>query len=294
MTEDAVLNAVADVVASLASGSTGSLALAEWAGRGITLPGSKSHAKERLQMELQVLAIRMSNLQEPAFVDSISASSDVLLGLHDALRDSDNGPRNANTSLSHIRGDGADTGCRPPKRRKAEQEAVSTRQETTRGGSGPFQGQHQEIIDPDTRLPTKLQSPEGVILSHEPTAFVALERELLKHQKANEAFQKALREIGQIVTAVARGDLTMKVHMNADELDPEIHTFKRTINAMMDKLQIFASEVSRVAREVGTEGLLGGQAIIDGVDGTWKELTDNGKTSPGLLSPGCIANPLHK
>ncbi|GJN70043.1 histidine kinase osmosensor [Purpureocillium lilacinum] len=67
----------------------------------------------------------------------------------------------------------------------------------------------------------------------------------------------------------------MKVHMNADELDPEIHTFKRTINAMMDKLQIFASEVSRVAREVGTEGLLGGQAIIDGVDGTWKELTDN-------------------
>ncbi|GJN78609.1 histidine kinase osmosensor [Purpureocillium lilacinum] len=103
----------------------------------------------------------------------------------------------------------------------------------------------------------------------------ALERELLKHQKANEAFQKALREIGQIVTAVARGDLTMKVHMNADELDPEIHTFKRTINAMMDKLQIFASEVSRVAREVGTEGLLGGQAIIDGVDGTWKELTDN-------------------
>ncbi|KAJ4175427.1 histidine kinase osmosensor [Fusarium solani] len=58
-------------------------------------------------------------------------------------------------------------------------------------------------------------------------------------------------------------------------MDPEITTFKRTINAMMDQLQTFASEVSRVAREVGTEGLLGGQAKIGGVDGTWKELTDN-------------------
>jgi osomolarity two-component system sensor histidine kinase NIK1 len=104
-----------------------------------------------------------------------------------------------------------------------------------------------------------------------------MERELWKHQKANEAFKKAFREIGEIVTAVARGDLTMKVRMNTVEMDPEITTFKRTINAMMDQLQIFASEVSRVAREVGTEGLLGGQARIGGVDGTWKELTDNGK-----------------
>lgn len=52
---------------------------------------------------------------------------------------------------------------------------------------------------------------------------------------------------------------------------------------MMDQLQIFSSEVSRVAREVGTEGILGGQAQISGVDGTWKELTDNGKRSLSLL-----------
>ena len=84
-----------------------------------------------------------------------------------------------------------------------------------------------------------------------------------------------LREIGEITTAVARGDLSKKVRINSKEMDPEITKFKRTINAMMDQLQIFASEVSRVAREVGTEGLLGGQARIDGVDGTWKELTDN-------------------
>lgn len=54
---------------------------------------------------------------------------------------------------------------------------------------------------------------------------------------------------------------------------------------MMDQLQIFSSEVSRVAREVGTEGILGGQAQIIGVDGTWKELTNNGEISPRLLYP---------
>ncbi|KAF4944542.1 hypothetical protein F66182_18656, partial [Fusarium sp. NRRL 66182] len=86
-----------------------------------------------------------------------------------------------------------------------------------------------------------------------------LQRELRKHQQANEAFQKALREIGGIITQVAN----------------EIATFKRTINTMMDQLQVFGSEVSRVAREVGTEGILGGQAQITGVHGIWKELTEN-------------------
>jgi osomolarity two-component system sensor histidine kinase NIK1 len=54
---------------------------------------------------------------------------------------------------------------------------------------------------------------------------------------------------------------------------------------MMDQLQIFSSEVSRVAREVGTEGILGGQAQISGVDGTWKELTDNGMLFPLYITP---------
>ena len=72
----------------------------------------------------------------------------------------------------------------------------------------------------------------------------------------------------------------MQIH--AVEIDTEIATFKHTINTMIDQLQTFSSEVSRVAREVGTEGILGGQAQIDGVDGTWKELTNNGK-SPIML-----------
>jgi osomolarity two-component system sensor histidine kinase NIK1 len=62
-------------------------------------------------------------------------------------------------------------------------------------------------------------------------------------------------------------------------MDDEIVLFKRTINTMMDQLEVFGSEVSRVAREVGTEGILGGQAQITGVHGIWKELTENGMTT---------------
>lgn len=103
-----------------------------------------------------------------------------------------------------------------------------------------------------------------------------LERELRKHQQANEAFQKALREIGGIITQVANGDLSKRVQIQATEMDDEIAAFKVTINTMMDQLEIFGSEVTRVAREVGTEGILGGQAQIGGVQGIWKELTENG------------------
>ena len=108
-----------------------------------------------------------------------------------------------------------------------------------------------------------------------------LQRELLKHQQANEAFQKALKEIGTIITNVANGDLSQKVQIHLVEMDPEIATFKRTINTMMDQLQVFGNEVSRVAREVGTEGKLGGQAQITGVSGVWKDLTQNGELSMG-------------
>lgn len=104
-----------------------------------------------------------------------------------------------------------------------------------------------------------------------------LERELRKHQQANEAFQKALREIGGIITQVANGDLSKRVQIQATEMDAEIAAFKVTINTMMDQLEVFGSEVSRVAREVGTEGILGGQAQISGVHGIWKELTENGE-----------------
>ena len=81
-----------------------------------------------------------------------------------------------------------------------------------------------------------------------------------------------VRNIAQVTTAVARGDLSRKITVN---VSGEILELKNTINTMVDQLNSFASEVTRVAREVGTEGKLGGQAQVPGVAGTWKDLTDN-------------------
>jgi osomolarity two-component system sensor histidine kinase NIK1 len=102
-----------------------------------------------------------------------------------------------------------------------------------------------------------------------------LRRALQKQININEAFQKEIREIGELVTQVANGDLSQRAQVHPSELYTNISTFKLTINTMMDQLQIFGREVSKVAREVGTQGNLGGQAQITGVSGIWKELTEN-------------------
>src|SRR3954467_15655891 len=81
-----------------------------------------------------------------------------------------------------------------------------------------------------------------------------------------------IRNIADVTTAVARGDLSRKI---TAEAKGEILELKQTINTMVDQLSAFASEVTRVAKEVGTEGKLGGQAEVTGVGGTWKDLTDS-------------------
>src|SRR5262249_40088515 len=81
-----------------------------------------------------------------------------------------------------------------------------------------------------------------------------------------------VRNIAGVATAIAKGDLSSKITV---EVKGEILELKNTINTMVDRLNAFASEVSRVAREVGSEGKLGGQAAVEGVAGTWKDLTDN-------------------
>ncbi|HEX4377488.1 MAG TPA: response regulator, partial [Steroidobacteraceae bacterium] len=81
-----------------------------------------------------------------------------------------------------------------------------------------------------------------------------------------------VRNIAEVTTAVARGDLSRKITV---DVRGEILQLKDTINTMVDQLNGFAAEVTRVAREVGTEGKLGGQAVVPGVAGTWKDLTDN-------------------
>ncbi len=81
-----------------------------------------------------------------------------------------------------------------------------------------------------------------------------------------------VRNIAEVATAVARGDLSRKITV---DVKGEILELKDTINTMVDQLRSFASEVTRVAREVGTDGKLGGQALVPGVGGTWKDLTDS-------------------
>src|SRR5688500_177609 len=79
-----------------------------------------------------------------------------------------------------------------------------------------------------------------------------------------------VRNVAEVTTAVARGDLSRKITV---DVKGEMLELKNTINTMVDQLNGFASEVTRVAREVGTEGRLGGQAAVPGVAGTWKDLT---------------------
>jgi len=81
-----------------------------------------------------------------------------------------------------------------------------------------------------------------------------------------------IRNIALVTTAVAKGDLSQKITV---EVRGEILELKNTVNAMVDSLRVFADEVTRVAKEVGTEGILGGQAEVPGAAGTWRELTDN-------------------
>src|SRR5205823_3171061 len=90
-----------------------------------------------------------------------------------------------------------------------------------------------------------------------------------------------VRNIAEVTTAVAKGDLSKKITV---DVKGEILDLKNTINVMVDQLNAFASEVTRVAREVGTEGKLGGQAEVQGVAGTWEDLTESVNLMAGNLT----------
>src|SRR5215510_14893731 len=90
-----------------------------------------------------------------------------------------------------------------------------------------------------------------------------------------------VRNIAEVTTAVANGDLSRKITV---DVRGEVLELKNTINTMVDQLRSFAAEVTRVAREVGTEGKLGGQADVRDVAGTWKDLTDSVNSMAGNLT----------
>jgi HAMP domain-containing protein len=93
-------------------------------------------------------------------------------------------------------------------------------------------------------------------------------------------------EVARVITSVAKGDLSQKISLEIDgrQLKGEFYRIGTTVNAMVDQLNSFASEVTRVAKEVGTEGKLGGQAEVRGLSGTWKDLTDNVNVLCGNLT----------
>ena len=97
-----------------------------------------------------------------------------------------------------------------------------------------------------------------------------------------------VRNIAEVTTAIASGDLSRKITV---DVRGEILQLKETINTMVDQLRSFASEVTRVAREVGTEGKLGGQAVVPGVAGTWKDLTDSVNSMAGTSPARCATSP---
>ncbi|OBT90095.1 hypothetical protein VE02_02522 [Pseudogymnoascus sp. 03VT05] len=260
MTDDAALAAATAYIQSLATSPTGLSALKasrKDAGTNgieeIHLPGSSTPAKHALERELTIGSSPADDIIPTA---STSAAREKIVSTLLASRESPAGQ----STVTYT---------------KLSSEQLEALREHVDHQSGQLESQKLELASVNAQLLRQKQLQEKALKAVEVERVNALERELKKHQQANEAFQKALREIGEIVTAVARGDLSKKVQIHSVEMDPEITTFKRTINTMMDQLQVFSSEVSRVAREVGTEGMLGGQAQISGVDGTWKELTKN-------------------
>jgi osomolarity two-component system sensor histidine kinase NIK1 len=292
--DDAALAAATAIIHELATGSITLHTKSSLSGPqtngvpSISLPGSDTSAKHALEQELASLVARVRLLE-------VKAGS----GNSQGLPDTPNESIHSSSPLGDI------TPTKSPKTFAARQQLVTSLLASREASSGKtnftqlseeeLEALREHVVDQSTQLESlkeelaavnaqlleQKQLQEQALKDVEVERVAALERELRKHQQANEAFQKALREIGEIVTAVARGDLSKKVQIHSVEMDPEIATFKRTINTMMDQLQVFSSEVSRVAREVGTEGILGGQAQIIGVDGTWKELTKNGMSSYG-------------
>jgi osomolarity two-component system, sensor histidine kinase NIK1 len=268
MASEVTLEAVTLIIRSLTAGGPPSSALSI-AGGCVKLPGDESDAKRALEHELALLLSRGPQLKPgPGFNrnQDLPETPEELFLVDSPFDGASGSPQQTSSSET------------PQLRNSYRLDDVAVRPKVVDKHRAPTDSYNNHAVKAEESMPYDATME----------SMAALKEELKKHQQSNEAFQKALREIGDIVTAVARGDLSKKVQIHVDEVDPGIAKFKCTINTMLDQLQMFSSEVSRVAREVGTEGILGGQAQIIGIDGTWKELTENGESFFG--SKGCLIN----
>lgn len=211
--------------------------------QGVKLPGDDTPAKRALEQEIGALVARIQRLEgkaatfsnhnlpdTPNETGAPSAFADVLTGGSNRSP-SKNSPSSAVTRQqlvnSLLASREAPTGERPHKFTKLSDEELEALREHVDDQSKQLHNQKTELAGVNAQLLEQKQLQEQALNVLEVERVASLERELKKHQQANEAFQKALREIGEIVTAVARGDLSKKVQIHSVEMDPEITTFKR-------------------------------------------------------------------
>ncbi|KIW30711.1 hypothetical protein, variant [Cladophialophora immunda] len=294
---DETLAAAAAILRGLAKGSTSSTYTNGLKLPPYKLPGEDTPGKEDFEAEIAALARRIHYLESRADVvgrslpdtpgefqspaSPLSRPVEPRGSLGDpgadfAADSAERTPTNSNHSRRVNNLLAARDSFRPSEPDRAvSEDDISILREHVERQAEQIKSQRDTIAEISRGLRNSEEQAKQAFMRVENEDVSILERELRKHQQANEAFQKALREIGGIITQVANGDLSKRVQIQATEMDDEIAAFKVTINTMMDQLEIFGSEVTRVAREVGTEGILGGQAQISGVHGIWKELTDN-------------------
>ncbi|KAL8638730.1 MAG: hypothetical protein Q9228_004146 [Teloschistes exilis] len=250
----------------------------------INLPGESSLAKQAFEKELTALSTRIHNLEA-------QVSTNHKQGLPDTPNDSGgptspfaaygatHSPRKSSVlpTRSHLNAlrQAHVSNLLSGTSRSFSEEDIGHLRDHVEKQSQEIKMQRETITKVSEQLRQQQEEAHNNFLQSNDEAIQQLQKELSKNQQANLAYRKILKDIGTIVTNVANGDLSCKVQINEVEIDDEIRDFKQTINTMMDQLQTFGNEVSRVAREVGTEGKLGGQAQISGVNGIWAELTNN-------------------
>jgi osomolarity two-component system sensor histidine kinase NIK1 len=220
--------------------------------QGVKLPGTNSTAKIALENEIAALVARIQNLEAKAITVNYqtlsdtpnesgapSAFADVLTGgpTRSPVKSSASRPASLSARDSN-------TGERPPKfPRISNDELIETLQQQIDDQAKQIHRGKMEQDAIHAQMLEQAQQQEKAINQYEVERVATLERELKKHQQANEAFQKALREIGEIITAVARGDLSKKVQIHSVEMDPEITTFKRVSGPVLICLRNFPNSI---------------------------------------------------
>jgi len=250
----------------------------------ITLPGDDTVAKRTLEKELTSLATRIHLLEAKAN----SGGSSLPMTPNEPLSSvfgPDSAANSARTaslssrkrSASWVNNLLAKSDGQQHPRQLTEEQLTSLREHVERQAD-EIKSQKDFINSIKSQLNHQQAATKAVLDGNGNSESIEqLKREIEKNAQINATYQKVLKEIGTIITAVANGDLSKKVLVHAMEKDPEIAKFKHTINTMVDQLQEFAGQVTHLAKEVGTEGRLGGQALVPGVDGIWAELTLNGR-----------------